>query len=123
MKKFVLMFALAAFVFAFSGKASAETDKPGKTGIVTSIDKAGFSIKRDGDEKAFTFECKSEVIKGLKKGDHVDVWYEKSGEARIASKVELVGGGSGDSKKEDKKKGKKTEGKQTEEKKKEGESK
>ncbi|MEI6845831.1 MAG: hypothetical protein WCK36_02140 [Candidatus Firestonebacteria bacterium] len=113
MKNLVLLFVAAAFMFVFSGKVFAEkTEKPGKTGVVTSIQdsKESFSIKRIGDDKPFTFECKAEVIKGIKVGDKVDVWYKKESgdDKRVASKVKIAGGEKDSEKKEEtKKEGKK----------------
>ena len=85
-----------------SGKASSKSvsassskpdTAPGKSGVVTSIDsEAGtLSINRDSDGKPFTFECAAELVKGIKAGDKVNVWYDRSGEKRIATYVEKIG--------------------------------
>ena len=74
-------------------KSAKPETAPGKTGIVTAIDKnaGSFSIKRDGDEKPFTFECADELVKEIKVGDKVNIWYDRSGEKRIATYVEKIG--------------------------------
>ena len=81
-----------------SGKSSAKSSSkpdtaPGKTGVVTSVDaEAGtLVISRDSDGKPFTFECAAELLKGIKAGDKVNVWYDRSGEKRIATYVEKIG--------------------------------
>lgn len=98
MKTISLLVAVAlTLCFALSTNAQNSTDKnPGKTGTVTAVDasKGSLSIKRDGDARPFTFECKPEVIKNISVGDHISVWYDRDGEKRIAAKVEKVNGAS-----------------------------
>jgi len=116
MRKYMIVIAAAAIMLGFAVKAgAAESSKdkdPGKTGIVTAVDsfKGTITIKRDGDNKPFTFECESEVIDGIMTGDHVSVWYDRKGDKRVATKVERS-----EKKKEEKKEEQKKEEKKSEE--------